>query len=1407
MSKRNLIYRSFIFFLCFALVNLAVPQSLVLAVGQPLAGAIAARQKAAAEQKKALDARKAISRTRPLDSKELSSLQGRVALCPYVAGANKWDPSFQGVDMISGNYSMSATDLSFDGGYGIPVNITRSYSANDANDGPFGPGWTLSADVRTTAGGVLKSKSAPVLSVPTTYKERSPLETDPNVTTQPIDAVVAEDASGKQETIQKDADGCLSAAAWDQNQTSTQYQSVVSGTSVYQIALSQTTTTPDGTVYQYAAEGSYTSGTTPYNNPGATGTPANVLKCISATDRNGNTTTYNYGTTQVLFQKIDGQTSEHPLTSVNMPNGHIITLVWGTGNLSNRVIQVHDNALNPANPAPRYVNYGYDPASKYLTSVTTDIGSAIYTNGLTTSYVYKAPVNNFNLDGSLPVLYQIIDPRGLKTTINSFVGVATVMPYAASVEATLVNSIVAPNNVTTLYNWKLNQGNEVQGTVVPDNGNFCGWYSQYAGPVGSPLIATYFNYTSLNGTSIQVNQFYNNLQNTGPCPNQVDVYDCFSQNNLSSASYTMPAQDPNGTNLAQKRYLMNSPFAYEETLTTTTYNFQGKPLDSWVDEYEAPLSGAVIHNRSAQTSYAYWGASKYYQQKAVKDPGGRISFTDYYTSTDTNLGNRGQKYQVFDPKYGGTQASQSGYYSVPVPQGSTPLAGDLWRYMVTAVPNQFSGQFTYNSWGQPTQVLKLQSATAGTPSTYRYVTTQSYYGTATDGSWGQAKEVIEDFGGINRTTQNLAYTSWGKPSVVQDGAGHTFTTNFDPDGKVLSITQNGSPVVSYTYGTSGTANGQPTAVVDNLSGVEQDISYNGATGSGAGQPFSIKEIRGGTVDNTCDYTYGPSGDRLTATYYQGSDTSGTVLAKWGYFDYLSVGSPSKGAHAFQTLCKLDNGGNRTQEEFHYAYDQQGRLYEATFAQTPSNLTPDSSGYYDGYEAATRARAHYEYDGAGRMTWLGHYWDTLGTGNTYTSQAIVGQSCDYEVSVTAPSRGVKTDSVYKTATTPGSASWATSQTDTYGYDAQLDYLTAASYGDGLANATPTWSYDAAGNRNDAVTDNLNRATSLGGTTVTNDILGNRITKGSASYGWDMLNRMTTFTSSGTTSYVYRADGMRVSKSNSSGSTSYRYDGQMGMEDVDFASNGSVSKVTDYGIGARGIDAMYVTQSGTTSTSYPLYDAHGNMISTLAKQGTGGFAYSGLRTFDAWGVIRRGAPTGDPKGRYCASLGQKQDDESGLVYMNARYYEPSAGRFICEDPAKDGFNYFVYCNNSPTNLVDGDGENPALLWLGLFLGVAALLNILWPASSPLAKAVKLIISSVLAAIGMVRTVCAFLAADGTKGGAGSSIGAGLAALVAGVLCEIALQQIGVAILLENLNSDSSAYQWCANSAGSPGYQFGL
>ncbi len=202
-------------------------------------------------------------------------------------------------------------------------------------------------------------------------------------------------------------------------------------------------------------------------------------------------------------------------------------------------------------------------------------------------------------------------------------------------------------------------------------------------------------------------------------------------------------------------------------------------------------------------------------------------------------------------------------------------------------------------------------------------------------------------------------------------------------------------------------------------------------------------------------------------------------------------------------------------------------------------------------------------------------------------------------------------------------------------------------------------------------------------------------GSTSYTWDSLNRMTSVTVGGsTTNYSYRADGMRIAKLDNANPihnpiASYRYDGQMSIEDIDY-SGGAVQKVTDYGLGARGIDAMYVSQSGTTTAVYPIYDTHGNMMSTLTKQGAGGYLPANLRTFDAWGNIRVGAPTGDPKGRYCANLGHKQDDESGLVYMRARYYEPGSGRFVSQDPALQGHNWFVYCGNVPTQYADSTGK---------------------------------------------------------------------------------------------------------------------
>jgi len=98
----------------------------------------------------------------------------------------------------------------------------------------------------------------------------------------------------------------------------------------------------------------------------------------------------------------------------------------------------------------------------------------------------------------------------------------------------------------------------------------------------------------------------------------------------------------------------------------------------------------------------------------------------------------------------------------------------------------------------------------------------------------------------------------------------------------------------------------------------------------------------------------------------------------------------------------------------------------------------------------------------------------------------------------------------------------------------------------------------------------------------------------------------------------------------------------------------------------------------------------MVATLARSGST-FITGNLRSFDAWGGIRLGPQSGSPKGRYCANLGHVQDDESGLIYMRARYYEPGTGRFISQDPHKNGFNWFDYANNQANCFVDKTGRD--------------------------------------------------------------------------------------------------------------------
>ncbi|HRJ27556.1 MAG TPA: RHS repeat-associated core domain-containing protein [Fimbriimonadaceae bacterium] len=257
------------------------------------------------------------------------------------------------------------------------------------------------------------------------------------------------------------------------------------------------------------------------------------------------------------------------------------------------------------------------------------------------------------------------------------------------------------------------------------------------------------------------------------------------------------------------------------------------------------------------------------------------------------------------------------------------------------------------------------------------------------------------------------------------------------------------------------------------------------------------------------------------------------------------------------------------------------------------------------------------------------------------------------------------------------------------------------------------------------------TAPGGGTRTYDLLGNTLTRNGENYAWDNFGRLSGIAAGEVSrSYWYRPDGLRILRvidpqtaslyddvsiwidpaainpedppTLSDPTYRYFYDGQNVHEDdyarmVNPASSAPIRlhTINRYGLGARGIDWFQREdrQANTWATTFPVYDGHGNNLASLTRSGTNGYAISGLRFYDAWGAPRSGAHDSDT--RYCASIGHRTDDESGLIYMRARYYEAGSGRFISEDPAIDGGNWYAYCGNNPINAVDPSGKFLELL----------------------------------------------------------------------------------------------------------------
>jgi RHS repeat-associated protein len=197
------------------------------------------------------------------------------------------------------------------------------------------------------------------------------------------------------------------------------------------------------------------------------------------------------------------------------------------------------------------------------------------------------------------------------------------------------------------------------------------------------------------------------------------------------------------------------------------------------------------------------------------------------------------------------------------------------------------------------------------------------------------------------------------------------------------------------------------------------------------------------------------------------------------------------------------------------------------------------------------------------------------------------------------------------------------------------------------------------------------------TVAYDANGNTLADSTGKqYSWDFENRLTSVTvpGTGTTTFRYDPLGRRIQKSGPLGITSYLYSGSNVLNELDGTGNFTGSYVQGVGVD----DPLGQLASG--NASYYEADGLGSLTSLSSASGSPAKSY----TYDSFGNLTTSTGTLTNFFQYTA---REFDAETSLYYYRARYYDPTIGRFVSEDPSgpSQGPDLDAYVYNSPTGSV--------------------------------------------------------------------------------------------------------------------------
>ncbi|OGU23908.1 MAG: hypothetical protein A2X85_12295 [Geobacteraceae bacterium GWF2_54_21] len=544
---------------------------------------------------------------------------------------------------------------------------------------------------------------------------------------------------------------------------------------------------------------------------------------------------------------------------------------------------------------------------------------------------------------------------------------------------------------------------------------------------------------------------------------------------------------------------------------------------------------------------------------------------------------------------------------------------------------------------------------------------------------------IDDPWGPGLTTR-YEYDKNGNLTKSTDARGNVVENAYDELNRKTGHMQRkavGDLITSYGYDDEGNltrltdAKGQVSTYVYDLLNRKTESHYSGldiATGYDENNNLKTTTVSGTSSDGTSN-TYDDF-DRLKTSSQRGTTVSYSYDNNG---NRLSVGTPGNSTgygYDVRNRVKTATAGTQTTGFDYYA---DGKKKTVTYP----NGAKEEYEYYasnrvktltNSLNSAVISKFAYSYDRNGNRLSQDEARGTrnISTGYTYDS---LDRMVSY--SVTENSATTRTDYTFdgynrKTESTISSTPLSTSITKTYSYD-ETDWLIQLQDG----SKTITYSYDNNGN-----TIGKTDSSAPGNDFVFEYDARDKLIK--AGKGASVLG-----------TYSYNANGYRIRQNNSDrGDVEYLYDGTAVIEE-----RNAGGLLAHY----RYANKLYSLFDGTQNLYYHL-DALGSTTDLTDDGGATKASYF----LNPWGMIVDSIGSSVNRRVF---TGKEIDQNTGLVYFGARYYDPDTARFTTQDTylgeqnTPPSLHRFLYAYSNPTVYIDLEGyaseESEKSLW-GRFTG---------------------------------------------------------------------------------------------------------